>query len=509
MTDAVVDVIIAVHNDRRPVERAVSSALRNVVSTRVSVIAHNVAPNAISTRLGALFEDPRVRVLSLMDGVRSPANAFNFGLDSADAEYVAIVGSDDTLEPGALDGWVRLAEESGADAVIAPIMRDDGAVPTPRVRSGRVGRPLDADRDRLFDRTAPLGLQRRLPTSPLRYTTGLPRGVDQRYGLMLWTHYRCVFDPTLPAYREHADQDDRVTHAFGALANDFTFLDGLLEVVEALPKALRRAIAAKMIRVHLVPGVRTRARAGVLTDADVTTATAILRRLVEAVPECTALLPRAMKRDVLALESGSMTNVTAARSPRTGVAEMLPMQLRFALHRHAPLRTAFAGRHVARRTVRAAAARAVADRSAVRGTAREPSGAAVVVLSPAASATAATFRDEAAGCMIGWEGTAADILIARPAPWVEGIRHRLEASFPTRAVLRLFGIDGATQFARRVTADAAARHAIDTATLIVAAEEDAVLAAWRGARRSPRSPRAVFGLPAARETLRADGEGRL
>jgi hypothetical protein len=359
MAEYVVDVIIPVHNDQRPVERAVQSALQNSVDLRISIIAHNVAPERVVARLGALSEDPRVRVLPLADGVRSPANAFNHGLMKADAEYVSIIGSDDTLEPGALDAWVLLGEESGADAVIAPIVRDGGGgVPTPRIRRGHERQLLDADRDRVFERTAPLGLQRLSTAGALRYAVGLPRGVDQEYGLSLWTRSQAVFDPSTPAYCEHADQADRVTHAFGPLSDDFAFLDGWLALLQGLSAALQRAAAAKQIRVHLVPAVRNRARAGSLTAADLATANGILGRLVAAAPGCRGLLPRSASADLAAIETGNMhLAMTAARRRAATLLEFVPQRLSRVLHRHAPLRGALSGRWVARTVARSHAQR--------------------------------------------------------------------------------------------------------------------------------------------------------
>ncbi|MCK2036323.1 glycosyltransferase family 2 protein [Microbacterium sp. SSW1-49] len=354
-----VDVIVGVHNGDRPIERAVRSVLASTVHVRVSVVAHNVGTDVIARRLGELVDDPRVRILSLQDGVRSPANAFNRGLDAATGTYVAIVGSDDSLEAGALDAWVALAERHAADAVIAPIIRDgDHAVPTPRIRDRRRVRVLDADRDRVFERTAALGIQRRKTTDSLRYATGLPRGVDQEFGLRLWTTKRIVFDPATPVYREHADQNDRVTHAFGPLIEDFAFLDGIESAVAGLALPLRRAVVAKLVRVHLVPAVSNRARAKSLDTADLDAADDILRRLSALAPGMQRLLPRALRGDLAAIRHRSVAEaVDVTRRSRSRLTEVLPDDPWLFLHRHAPLRSLSAGRSVMRRTQIAYAAR--------------------------------------------------------------------------------------------------------------------------------------------------------
>lgn len=500
MPDLMVDVIVAVHNDRRPVERAVASALLTSLEVRATIVAHNVDAARIRERLGDLGQDSRVRILELSDGVRSPANAFNRGLDASTARYVAIIGSDDSLEPGALDAWVHLAESTHADAVIAPIVRDGGhGVPTPRIRRSRAPRLLDADRDRLYERTAPLGLQRRSATGALRYEQGLARGVDQVYGLRLWANHRVVFDPDGPAYREHADQDDRVTHAFGPIADDFAFLATYLDEIRLLPAALRRAAVAKTIRVHVVPAVRNRISVGTLSHADLAAAAEILSALEKSAPRARGLLPRTVGADLRAIEAMSSERLSSGRGIAQRMAELLPMDLRLVLHRHGPLRNALAGRALARRVTRGFAMREATRAGAVTS----PDGG-VVVLSPEATSAARDLSDECGGIVIGWRGTAAHITVERPSRWSIRAQRLLGGGFPTRILLRVLGADDATQFARRLRGTPA-EAALRRATLIVAAEEDGVLAAWRAQRASGGSVRAVHGLAAAREMLQRQG----
>lgn len=503
-TEPSVDVVIAVHNDRRPIERAVASVLRNRTVVRVNVVAHNVDADSIMARLGPLGEDERVRILPLTDGVRSPANAFNHGLDHATGEFVAIVGSDDELESGALDAWTALAARSGADAVVAPIVRDGGGgVPTPRVRASRFGRTADLDRDRLFERTAPLGLQRRSSTYILRYSTGLPRGVDQSYGLELWNSARVVFDPQMPAYLEHADQADRVTHVFGPLADDFVFVDTLLSTLEKVTPAVRRAVVAKILRVHLVPAVRVRAEAGSLTVEDRRAAADLMQTLIATSPRATGLLPRALRADLAAIGSASAPSPSPVSGPRS-LAGMLPIELRATLHRHAPLRSQLAGRAVARQTVRASAQRrqtadlaVVVDERTLR----------IVVLAPHGSPIADRIREEQAATVIGFAGSGPSVEVRRPGALAQRVKHALGQSFPARLVTRVIGVDESTAFARSVARTPAARAFLDDADVVVAADEDAVFASWQSLRRGPRKT-VVFGEAAASEAIAEWGSVR-
>ncbi|MDF2559698.1 MAG: glycosyltransferase [Microbacterium sp.] len=494
--EPVVDVIVGVHNDRRPIERAVASALRNRLPIRVSVVAHNVDVALIRARLGTVGDDDRVRLLELQDGVRSPANAFNHGLDHATGEFVSIVGSDDELEEHALDEWVALADRLGADMVIAPVVRDGGeGVPTPRVRASRFGRIADPDRDRLFERAAALGLQRRAPTEHLRYATGLPRGEDQAYGLELWAGHRVVFDPRTPAYREHADQDDRITHVFGPLLEDFTFLDVLRPVLEKVAPAVRRAVAAKIVRVHLVPAIRVRAAAGSLTPEDRAAAAGVLRAMTDLAPSCLGLLPRTLAPEIRAASAA-----VAAPSPVRGrlgvVRDLLPIDLRALLHRHAPLRLQLAGRVVARRTARSAAAR---SRALTSGHGTQGNGD-VVVVAPHGSPIADGLRVEHSAVVVGYVGSGASVEVPVPGARSRWFRDSLGDSFLGRLFSRLVGVDDSSRFAAAVRRTPTAEALLDRADLIVAADEDAVLASWRAARRGAAKS-VVLGHAAAAAAL--------
>lgn len=351
------EIIIGVHSDTRPVERAVSSVLKNERDILVTVIAHNLEPDAVRARLGeTLMSDPRVRVLSLEDGVRSPANAFNFGLDNAVGAFVGLLGSDDELAAGALDAWLELAARHSADVVIAPIRRvESGAVPSPRVRPGRTF-ALSGERDRLFERSAPLGLWRRSTFTDLRFTEGLPRGVDQSFGIHLWFgDSSIVFDPTSPPYLEHDDQRDRVTKAGGPAADDLAYLDAIEAdpVFSTMTSSAKRAVAAKILRVHVIGSISTHIGADGLTESDRSTFRDVWTRLRAWAPGVDGILA---VRDVRALREAVAPTATAS-SLRRALGDrgrylafdvvMTSNPLRV-LHRHAPLRSLVAGRRVAR-----------------------------------------------------------------------------------------------------------------------------------------------------------------
>lgn len=351
------EIIIGVHSDTRPVERAVASVLENQSDVLVTVIAHNLAPDIVRTRVGeTMMRDPRVRVLSLEDGVRSPANAFNFGLDNALGEYVGLLGSDDELAAGAIDGWLELATRRAADVVIAPIRRvESGAVPSPRVRPGRTY-ALDGERDRLFERSAPLGLWRRSAFAELRFTEDLPRGVDQAFGIHLWFAGASIaFDPTSPPYLEHDDQRDRVTKAGGPAAHDLAYLDAIETdpVFSVMTPSAKRAVAAKILRVHVIGSISTHIGTEGISEPDRVTYREIWARLRGWAPGVDGILA---VRDVRALREAVSAAATASslrkalgdRSRYLAVDVIMTSNPLRLLHRHAPLRSLLAGRRVAR-----------------------------------------------------------------------------------------------------------------------------------------------------------------
>ena len=55
-----VDLVVAVHDPRREIARAVGSALGSASVRRVIVVCHNTPPAGIAERLGSLASDPRV-----------------------------------------------------------------------------------------------------------------------------------------------------------------------------------------------------------------------------------------------------------------------------------------------------------------------------------------------------------------------------------------------------------------------------------------------------------------
>ena len=78
------------------------------------------------------------------------------------------------------------------------------------------------------------------------------------------------------------------------------------------------------------------------------------------------------------------------------------------------------------------------------------------------------------------------------------ITRALSRSAVGRNLLRLTPWDGGRRFARAVGRDQRARASVQRSDLVVALERDSILAAWRAGRGRSPSPRAVYGVAAAR-----------
>lgn len=351
-----VDIVIALHSSQRPVRRAVRSVLDGStgVGVRVTVVAHHLPVKEALASLGPpLAADPRVRILELSDGIPSPSGPFNHGLDAATAPWVAIMGSDDTLAPGALAGWLAAAE--GADpaapvVVVPPLTLAGRLVPTPAVRpvplAGR-GAGLDLVRDRLSYRSAPLGLLSRgaLALPGARLLPEARVGGDVPMVTALWSRAEVRYARDAPAYEIHEDGGDRVTYDPRPIAEQLASVDALWELpwVEALSPRQRRAIGTKVLRIHVFGAILTRDDPGWWTVTERAELARVTRRVLRAAPGCAAPLSLA-DHDLLAaihdvaVPAARLIELAQARRRHGSLRTLLPGSWRHVLHREAPLR---------------------------------------------------------------------------------------------------------------------------------------------------------------------------
>lgn len=347
--DPEVDLIIAVHTAQRAVERAVRSVLDGTSSpVRVTVVCHGVDPSLIEARLGALADDPRVRLMPFADGIPSPTGPFNHGLDAATAPFTAMLGSDDELKPGAIDSWLAVQRRYSADVVIPRVGLEGGppSLRTPPTRPFRA-RDLDPAKDRLAYRTQQLGLVSRERFADLRLTPDLSTGEDIEYGLRLWfSGARIAFDRSGPPYWGHQDATDRISVSSKSVADDFRFLDAAVppEWVATLTTAQRQGIAAKFVRTHFIEALRRRFLDGAEPDLGEREAlAAVAHRIVELAPELQGIVSVLDRRLLDAVRdpgsnASAIVTLLQQRLELLRPVNLLSASPRYLLHREAPLR---------------------------------------------------------------------------------------------------------------------------------------------------------------------------
>lgn len=318
-----VEVVIAVHSESRPIERAVRSVLAAGKEARALVVVHGMPIEPIARRLEGL-DGGRIRLIRHDDGRRSPAGPRNAGFTAAEGPYVSVLDSDDELDPEALDTALRRIEETGVEVCILPQRNAGGPqMETPLVRAGRA-RVLDVVRDRLFTRTGPLCV---MPADLARdlmplYDTRFRNGEDISASARIWAAHTCVYVRTDPGNVMHHDADDRVTSR-GTLR-----LDDVLEAptaiasdawVGALSPMLRQSLAAKMIRVHLL-GVLD--RADVRDETEARLAQACLSAWLDVSRAATRGLSRSDRRVLDAVAVADPQRIRAALDARNAAGRL-------------------------------------------------------------------------------------------------------------------------------------------------------------------------------------------
>jgi hypothetical protein len=345
VTDPVVDVVIPVHTDRRPIARATASVLATAsTATRVNVVCHNVDPGAIGAALGDWNHDPRVRLLHVSDGIPSPAGPINAGLDAATAEFTALLGSDDEYEPGAVDAWVAVARRDDAHVVIPPLRTiPGGPTRSPPTRPGR-SHGLDGVKDRLAYRTVQLGLVSRERFGDLRMTTGLRSGEDVIQGATLWySGARISRVRRGPGYLINQDDADRTSTSTKPATESLGFLVAVLapEFTSTLTAAQRESFAVKVLRTHVMDILGASLRAGAPAE-DLAALAAAVRQVLALAPSAAGIVSLRESRIVAELQHGADPERLAAEhrvlTDFKRVSNLVPASLLRVLHREAPLR---------------------------------------------------------------------------------------------------------------------------------------------------------------------------
>lgn len=290
MTRALAEIVIAVHDSSRPISRAVGSIVESGAADRirVTVVCHGL-PAVRFAEAAERFASADVRWVEFDDGIRSPAGPFNHGLSIAEAEYVGVMGSDDFFDPGALEAMAGHLEHDRPDVLVYPLRHQAGtSMPNPLSRRGRTQR-LDAVRDRLAYRTAPLAFIRRevIAAQRLGFTPGMRTGDDVAFTAMLWNSAaRIDFHPADPCYVIGADAVTRVTTSPMPIEDELAAFFDLFErkPIAALPARRRAALVTKTLRIHLLGSLVRRVDDGTCGEHELDVYAALARAGVMLAP---------------------------------------------------------------------------------------------------------------------------------------------------------------------------------------------------------------------------------
>lgn len=271
-----VDIVIPVHSTSRPLQRAVSSALRAASDAapgqcRVTVVAHHLASERVRSMLSA-EQRAVVHVVESEDRGSTAAVPRNEALRRTTARYISFLDSDDTLDPGAVTRWLGIAERRGSDLVM-PFQHHEN----PRVDITPIVRPLrrsnlDPVKDRLGYRSSAFGLVRVDAARQMgaRFDETVRTGEDQSFVMALYAGSRRIDSaPGTPGYLVHADADARVSRQSLPIRDEVAAaLDLTREPWFAgVPDELKRSYILKYIRVNFFPALEHAVRSGVW-DAD-------------------------------------------------------------------------------------------------------------------------------------------------------------------------------------------------------------------------------------------------
>ena len=171
-------------------------------------------------------------------------------------------------------------------------------------------------------------------------------GEDLVISTRLWFEgERIAFDRSGPAYLIGEDGPDRITFAPRPLAQDLLWLPEMIEArwFRSMPLTHRRALAVKILRIHLFGAIHYRSAPEAWTADERHTLRELTVGVLTAAPDAERVLSRA-ERDLLdaALDppvpAERLIALSARRRQHGTPATLVPRDLRQTFAREAPLR---------------------------------------------------------------------------------------------------------------------------------------------------------------------------
>ena len=353
----VVDVVIPVHSETRPLGRAVDSAIaamRNLPPADyvITVVAHHLPAERVRTMLSE-DQSARVNVIECADEGTTPAGPRNTALERTTATFICFLDSDDTLDPGAVDRWLSIAQRHGSDWVLPFQHHSDGrADMTPITRPWR-STNLSAVADRLYYRSSAFGLIRvaTARASGARFDTEVITAEEQTFVLRLHTHaQRIDYARGVPGLLVHADATDRVSRVPIPVREQAVPALRLCreEWFAQAPVTLRAGFLLKFIRVNIFPFIELHLKAGTWNSEQARAAHESIRSLLDSIPLYRNQLSRADSHVLELLsdpdtEPARLMAALVARRRFATPAALLTQRLSWLFARNAPLRISAAG----------------------------------------------------------------------------------------------------------------------------------------------------------------------
>lgn len=118
-----VSIIVCAYNAEKTVADTVSSLLGQTYKDTEIIVVNDGSTDSTASLLKKMSdENPNITVLSTENA--GPSEARNKGISASQGEYIAFCDADDTLDPGAVEEMVKLAENDGSDLVICGYYHD-------------------------------------------------------------------------------------------------------------------------------------------------------------------------------------------------------------------------------------------------------------------------------------------------------------------------------------------------------------------------------------------------
>jgi succinoglycan biosynthesis protein ExoO len=257
----VVSVVMANYNGAAWLEPAIASVLGQALDDLELIIVDDASSDdSLGVMKTAAAGDSRVRVI-VQPANAGPGAARNRALDAAEGRWIAVVDSDDLMDPDRLSTLVARGDQDGADIVVDNLAVFESGAPqrAQPFLHWRDARWIDLEAylasARMYSKRPGLGylkpLFRAAALGATRYREDLRIGEDYDLVVRLLVQgCRLRFDPASGYhYRRHGSSIShtmRRDHLLQMLA-----ADGALEgVMMSQPKAVRSAFAARRRSLH-------------------------------------------------------------------------------------------------------------------------------------------------------------------------------------------------------------------------------------------------------------------